>query len=135
MDSWALYQKTVFVVGEGVLPQALPEMFGIVTAWNPAGAIASDAENDRADRQLFAALEEAGKDPVRITGCSPDRSHAEAGWLFSCERETAILWGRRFRQKAVYWVTGDRLWLIACDRSERPCGLGSFRARIVAPLE
>jgi hypothetical protein len=93
----------------------VPARFAIITAFNPEDRICPDELNRRADLELAEELDRVGCRRFRVTGGSPDFSHAEAGW--GCETgslESALLLGRRFRQAAIYWVDHDVLVLADC---------------------
>jgi hypothetical protein len=110
-------------------PGAWPARFVIVTAWATTGELWSDAENQAADRRLFARLSLSGHEPVRVTGYAPATGHAEAGWAAALGIAEALDIGRDFRQHAIYAVNGDALRVLRCaDGLTAP--IGSFRQRL-----
>lgn len=95
----------------------LPPVFGIVTAWNPEGGILDAASNETADRSLAARIDAAGWRRFRVTGGSPDFSHAEPGWGIAAPaggREGVLALGREFHQVAIYWVEDGTVFLQSC---------------------
>lgn len=121
------YLTTVFLLPGGFT--AFPESFAVITAWNPMDRPTTRKENELADESLRRSLELRQLPYLRVTGCSPDLSHREPGWGVRIKKEEAIRLGKRFDQRAIWWVTGDDLVVIHCeDGSEEPAG--SFRSRI-----
>jgi len=78
-------------------PQAV-----IVNAWNPGMQATTQQANERADRRLHAALQAAGKHPVRLCGCAARADHAEPGWLWPAAPCEGRRWARRFQQAGFY---------------------------------
>jgi hypothetical protein len=107
----------------------LPAAFGVITACNPCGEKASEAENDQATDLLRSALESSGLSIFPVTGGSLDFSHSESGYgvLFDSVQQ-AVAWGVRFRQEAVFWVEEGQVSLIPCDGSAA-VDLGPWRLR------
>ncbi len=101
------YRETLFHL-EGPEPD---QPFWIVTAHNPHGRIAAEADNRRNDGALLQFLREHGETPVRATGLAPDESHAEPGWTIR-NPESALEAARRFEQEALYRIEADTLFLI-----------------------
>ncbi len=101
----------------------LPEEFYIITAHNPDGETIDPSGNNQRDQKLSRDLENMGSSKFRITGMSPDRSHSEASWGINCSQDIAINMGRKYRQDAIFRVSGDQLFLIDCrDATETKCG-------------
>ncbi|HEY1123844.1 MAG TPA: DUF3293 domain-containing protein [Haloferula sp.] len=128
------YLTTVFLLG--VRPVPLPKKFAIITGWNPMDRPTSGAENIREDEALRRSLELKARPYFRATGCSPDLSHREPGWGAEITKEEAIALGRRFNQRAIWWVENGNLTLIGCEDSDGlPVGeempIGKFDLRIV----
>jgi len=122
------YLTTVFLLG--VRPVPLPRMFAIITGWNPMDRPTTAAENLREDEALRRTLELKALPYFRATGCSPDRSHREPGWGVEMPKADAIALGRRFGQRAIWWIENGYLSLIHCaDEEELP--IGKFDLRIV----
>lgn len=121
------YLATVFLLGNH--PPPYPRAFAIITAWNPKHRTATEAENHREDEALRRNLELLDRPYFRVTGCSPDLSHREPGWAVEMLKADAIALGRRFGQRAIWWVAGDELFLVNCDTAEET-DVGNFVVRI-----
>ncbi len=107
--------------------------FGVITACNPDGRLASEEDNAQATQALRRALESDGYRFFPVTGASPDFSHAEPGFGVVFETpEQAITWGRRFRQEAVFWICDGIVALLPCDEGD-PVHLGSWES-LTAPV-
>ena len=120
------YLTTVFLVGNRPMP--FPPAFAIITAWHPMNRTLSEAENQREDEALRRNLELLDLSYFRATGCSPDLSHREPGWAVETTKNDAIHLGRRFEQRAIWWVKNDELILVNCaDGEETPVGHFSLR--------
>jgi hypothetical protein len=121
------YYSTVFLL-EGA-PSPLPASFAIITAWNPMDEVTPVEENERRDEELRSMLELRQISYFRATGCSPDFSHREPGWAVEADTETALEIARMFRQRGLWRVEADRLWLVdGADGSGAE--IGSFRERV-----
>jgi hypothetical protein len=84
----------------------------------------------RMDRELRTR----GLEHRPIVGRAPDGSHAEPSWLVPISLEEGREMGRRYLQRAIYWVTDDVLHVVLCDGdSGAPWPIGSFRARTMHP--
>lgn len=121
------YFQTHFIA-DG-LPAAWPAAFGIVTAWATTGEQWSEARNREADERLRSALQTRGLPHHRITGTSPDGTHAEPGWAVTAARNEVISLGREYLQDAVYWVEADQLHVLSC-RDDRAAPVGRFSERV-----
>jgi hypothetical protein len=119
------YQSVVFWA-DGWTPPA--KSFAILSACSPTGEQWPAARNQVADEKLRRRLRESA--PRRITGQSPDGSHAEPSWASACSRAVAVELGREFRQDAIFWVEGDSLAVVDCKASRPDLLLGSFNARL-----
>lgn len=124
------YFETVFT---GALAAGeLPAAFAIITAYAPTGQIWSEEQNLIADGRLKIRL--AQWPCWRITGQTPDGSHAEPGWAVECDQATALAIGREFQQDAIYWVTRDDLIILDSSGSRPPAQVGKFHLRYVQIL-
>jgi len=122
------YYSTVFLLEDA--PTPLPSSFSIVTAWNPMDELTPLEANEKRDGELRGMLELRGISYFRATGCSPDLSHREPGWAMVVEDEVALGFAREFRQRGLWRVVGDRLWLVDCeDGSAEEVGGFSDRMR------
>lgn len=107
-----------------------PPAFVIITACATTGETWSDAENRAADERLTAALRARGVWMERLTGYSPHTAHAEPGWAAALSFDEGCDLGREFRQDAIYYVTGDALFVSYCDARRKPEPAGRFRERL-----
>ena len=59
-----------------------------------------------------------------LTDYDPATGHAEPGWAVEMSFEAACDLGRRFKQDAIFWVSGNRVWVVKCgpDRQRREIG-------------
>lgn len=81
------------------------DVFGIMTAWNPGGKIATSDYNQKANERLIHRLVKMGMNPIEIRGAYqgvPEKSFLIPG----ISREELIDLGREFDQAAV--VFGSR---------------------------
>ena len=111
------YQRVRF---KAELPEGgLPVRFGLVTAYNPDGRPASDAENAAATEALRAELAGGAAVFFPVTGGSADFVHAEPGFGIALNtRAEAVALGRRWRQEAVFWVEAGEVELVPCGDEE-----------------
>lgn len=98
----------------------LPPEFRIVTAWNPDGEIADEADNRAADEHLRQEIARLEYEAFPVTGGDPEFTHAEPGFGIVCNRAEAVLLARRFRQLAFYEVLGGRVHLVATHDGHSP---------------
>lgn len=124
------YHHTVFQA----LPEELPPAFCIITAWNPDGQPRLATKNRQSDAELVAQLDAYSLPRTRITGLSPDESHAEPGWAVGCAREQGIAIGREYGQEGIYQVEGGELTLVDCSTGEEK-PLGAFGTRLRDPRD
>jgi hypothetical protein len=127
---WAHYHETVLElfddppvrirvwepIGEAelelLLARGLAPPFAVVTASNPRGQLANDAENARRNGELRRALEELGVRAWPADGVSIDGEHREEGFAVMIDREAARELAIRFGQSAIYWCDGRAVWLV-----------------------
>lgn len=107
-----------------------PDQFAIITAYSTTGEIWTDAENVSADRALELELRQRVGWVRRITGYSPTTGHAEPGWAVCLGFDAACDLGHRYRQDAIYHVTGDVLSVSYCDSRRGRVTVGDFRSRV-----
>jgi len=120
------YLTTIFL---GQRPESgWPRDFQIVTAHNPK-RLASDTENIAADTNLRGLLEQEQISHFRITGCSADLAHQEAGWgLVGISLAQAVEIGRQHGQYALFDVRHGETFVVSCDTLEER-SLGLFQER------
>ena len=109
------YLNTVFEY----VPTGKPADFWVITAHNPKGKPADPGDNIVSDARLLADIEALEITLFRVTGLSPDETHAEPGWGFPCDEATALEIGRRYRQQAIYHFTAGGIDLVDCKTHER----------------
>lgn len=79
-----------------------------ITAWNPFGKPASDAENRAANLALKSTLEDAGLNVLEGCGVSSDgRWREDSFFTFPVSRSVAIELCCRYAQNAVIFVDSD----------------------------
>ena len=111
-----------------------PERFVIITAFATTGEAWTAEENDSADRELESELRRSGRWVSRLTGYSPSTGHAEPGWAVKMPWEAACDVGLRFKQDAIYCVSGDNLSVTLCDHRRGLVPVGGFRERLASAL-
>ncbi len=65
----------------------------------------------------------------RLTGYDPDTGHAEPGWAVEMRFEAACDLGLRFRQDAIFWVSGNRVCVAKCGPDGERSEVGLFSDR------
>lgn len=119
------YFKTIFLVSR--LPGEWPDSFAIVTAHNPMDAILSTEENRRRSEKLLKEIK--SENPLPIIGSSEDLSHQEMSYYFKTKPARGISLGRKFDQRAIFFVDRGELQLVDCSDQEVFL-LGKFIARV-----
>ena len=98
----------------------VPAAFGVVTAYNPGGAVTDPEANRAADAALKARLERSGLAHFRVTGRSKDGSHQEPGYGVAAASPEAVRHlAHEFRQLAFYWVEDGVVFLMNTDGAAR----------------
>lgn len=111
--------------------QQVPQVFVVITAYNPRGRTAPPSRNLHQDQTLRAVLEGRGALPFRVTGRSADGQHQEPGWGAILDLKTGFEIGKMFKQEAIYHIQGDKLTLHSCDGQQiEPLGSWSERVNI-----
>ena len=103
-----LFQSTYF----HFIPDGKSEDFWVITACNPDGNKASAGDNLAADQSLKRELDRLGLKAFRITGTSPDETHAEPGWGIQCDQKTALKLAKQYRQLAVFHFRDGKIDLV-----------------------
>jgi hypothetical protein len=115
------YLNTFFRITDG--PSVWPADFVIVTAFNPDGVLTTADRNQSLDSNLAVHLQQLGLHFWRVTGGSPDFTHAEPGYAIETELKMGIDIGIQFRQVAVFWISRGDLFLVECfSRQQTPMG-------------
>ena len=128
MDTNEHYLSTMFLVTDDKIKY--PASFAIITAHNPMDQLLSKEENRNRNIQLLHSLEKLGAKTLPIVGCSPDLTHREDSFIVSVSLNTAISVGRKFDQRAVYWVQNENLYLVYCEK-ETKVMVAEFSSRIL----
>ncbi len=110
------YQDVVFQFN----PDGKPSNFWVITAWNPDGQGQPATVNKLADEELRRVLLDRCLDIFRITGSSPDESHAEPGWGIVTDEATALDLARSFKQEAVFHFQSTGIDLVNCANGGEP---------------
>lgn len=106
-----------------------PKPFAIVTACNPMDLKLTELENMKRNEKFKSELDGIGCMYGSITGSSPDHSHQEPSYVIKTSVKKALHLGRKFEQRAIFWVAGKNLQIIDCNTYEK-FDLGSFEKRI-----
>jgi hypothetical protein len=107
----------------------LPAEFAIITAYATTGEVWPDEVNQAADARLESELRDRCTWVQRITGYSPTTSHSEPGWAVQVGFEEACDIGLRYKQDAIYFVSGSDLSVSFCDGRRGLVHVGDFWAR------
>lgn len=101
---------------------ARADSFAYITACNPASELQPETYNQRADRELRAAIDAHGYLRWPMNSSSPDGQWWEAGWLVGdAPPELLDEWARRFRQRGILlWRRGERVRLRMYGPEEFP---------------
>ncbi len=107
-----------------------PENFAIITAYATTGEIWTDDQNQSADRALENELRNSDHWLQRLTGYSPTSGHAEPGWAVEIPWMEACAIGLRYKQHAIYFVSGEELQVTLCDDHRELVHVGKFIERL-----
>ena len=92
--------------------RGLPGTFVVVTACNPRGHAASDAENVVRTAVLRQTLDARQLAWIPADGLSPDGTHREPGVAVAMSHGDAQALAREFEQSAIYRYDGEAFWLV-----------------------
>lgn len=102
----------------GFLRPGLPWV--IVTAWNPAGERARQAQNETAHRLLGSVIRRSGK--IALTAVNGEQEWAEpAFYVPEATLTEAKSWGHQFGQAATLFGVGSRAALVWADGQIERC--------------
>ncbi len=107
-----------------------PENFSIITAYATTGEIWTEEQNLSADRALETELRNSDHWLKRLTGYSPSSGHAESGWAVEIPWTEACAIGLRYKQHAIYFVSGEELHVTLCDDRRELVHVGKFLERL-----
>ena len=122
------YVETRFVTADTA--QDWPEKFAIISAYSTTGEVWSHDQNEAADQKLKAQLSLENVWLRRVIGYSPKTGHREPSWAAEISPADACNCSVRFKQDAIYYVTGDDLWVSHCDARRQMIRVGNFRERV-----
>ena len=121
------YFQVIFKSGDDLTKFSKP--FAIVTACNPMDLELTELENKKRNEKFKSELDGIGCIYGSITGSSPDHSHQEPSYVIKISLNKALHLGKKFEQRAIFWVTGENLQIIDCNTRQK-YELGSFEKRI-----
>ena len=107
-----------------------PDEFAIITAYATTGEQWPEEMNRDADRRLEIELRKIAPWVHRITGYSPTTGHREPGWAVALGFDDACDTGLRYKQDAIYMVSGGVLGVSYCDGRRGLVRVGDFGARL-----
>ena len=116
-DLWLQYQTTSFVLPEacGLLSEGRCTEFAVISARNPGSKQQYERLNLESERHMECILKQRYQ-YCRILGCSPSFDYIEPSFLIHLpSKKVAIELSRLFKQKALFWVCDDQLFLVPCD--------------------
>ena len=122
------YFETHFISRDGL--DGWPAQFVIITAYATTGETWPDGQNEAADQNLESELRATGRWMRRVTGYSPTTQHCEPGWAIVMDWEEACDVGMRYRQDAIYVISGDALAVTYCGDRREMLSVGSFSERL-----
>jgi Protein of unknown function (DUF3293) len=126
--TWERYAQTIIAVEtvDGWLdlngPQAVEKLpwagpLHVITAWNPGGLRSQD-ENQKWQTALENELWATGHKLHRAFGRSTTTTHQEDSVAVEgLDRAEAIQIGARYEQDAIFEVTDDEVFVLACHES------------------
>jgi hypothetical protein len=112
-----------------------PVEFAIITAYATTGETWSHERNRAADLELERELRETSSWMLRLTGYDPATGHAEPGWAVGIGLEAAHELGLRFEQDAIFWISGDEVWVETCGPGRERAKIGFFSERFDVEAE
>lgn len=123
-----IYFKTQF---RSNLEQSnLPVNFSIITAYAPTGEAWIEEQNTKANKLLKNKLSNLGIFIGEIDGYNPDTGHSEKGFVAEIGWQEACDIGVEFKQDAIYFVSGEELFVTYCDDRRELMGVSSFFDRL-----
>lgn len=106
-----------------------PDEIAIITPYATTGETWSEERNQAADLKIENELRETGLWMRRLIGYDPATSHEEPGWAVEMGFEAACDLGGRFKQDAIFWVSGNRVWVAKCGPDGERAEIGTFSDR------
>ena len=115
--------------------ETLPDHFFIITASNPMDVRLSDLKNEQRNKKLLVSIRESQCLVLPVTGASKDLTHQEQGFLVKTSKMQALIWGKEFKQRAIFEIRNDRLFILSCFVRCKDIYVGSFTDRWVGVNE
>ncbi|QKI88958.1 DUF3293 domain-containing protein [Thiomicrorhabdus xiamenensis] len=110
-----------------------PESFSIITAYATTGETWTEQENINANAKLKTELTDLGVLVGAIDGFDPDTGHSEAGFVAKLDWQRACDIGLEFKQDAIYFVSGEDLFVTYCDEHQELVYVSNFFDRLSNP--
>jgi hypothetical protein len=101
--------------------------FAIITAWNPKSIWLSKSDNDRNNQHLAQEVSHTCWCSVQVG--NKDFSWFEESFAVQISQHEALELGRKYQQNAIYYVEGERLFLLSCLEEQSKVALGNWRSR------
>ncbi|NOH80589.1 DUF3293 domain-containing protein [Vibrio sp. RE86] len=120
---WQAYSNPFFRFSK--VPQG--SSFAIITAWNPASVWLSQEENDRNNQHLAQDIDHTYFSMVDVGDES--FSWVETSFAVEMTLQRSLELGKKYGQNAIYFIEGERLFLISCDKEQTKVSLGNWRDR------
>ncbi len=132
------YRQAIFMVKDqellGGRVQSKFQDFAVVAAFNSSGEHPDKTKDKIQARLLAKTLRDRKLEYLKVTLSSPDGKNREPGFAVILPEDDAVDLGCDFKQKAIFWVGGDDVLLVACLTTamghER---IGSWRDRARPP--
>lgn len=128
-ETYSLNNPRVDLFGGDAAKNHLPDSFAIISAFATTGESWTDEESEAADKNLFDSLSLMGH-PIRVIAYSTDIGHREPSWCIELSWNSACDIGLKFKQDAIYYVRGTRLFLSFCDDKRILIDIGSFHEHL-----
>lgn len=120
---WQAYSNPYFRFSR--VPQV--SSFAIITAWNPASVWLSQEDNDRNNQYLAQDIDHTYLSMVDVGDES--FSWVETSFAVEMTLQRSLELGKKYGQNAIYFIEGERLFLISCDKEQTKVSLGKWRGR------
>jgi hypothetical protein len=101
----------------GRYPEPAGRAICVITAHNPGGRLAADADNAAAQARLVTELDERGLAWWPAAGGDPSWTHVEeSAAVIGIDEADAIALGAQFGQDAIFVLTPADRRVVGCDR-------------------
>ncbi|AIW15027.1 DUF3293 domain-containing protein [Vibrio tubiashii] len=122
-DLWQAYCDPYFRFER----QLMCSQFAIITAWNPKSIWLSKSDNDRNNQHLAQEVSHTCWCGVQVG--NKDFTWFEESFAVQISQHEALELGRKYQQNAIYYVEGERLFLLSCLEEQSKVALGNWRSR------